>query len=189
MLLLILFELCTVGLVALAFALAWLKLPDEPLPKKDPLSLIFRRFDADGSGKIDREELGQALRQALGTANAPNESELIAIIAIADKNNDNEIDIHEFHSLVHTLTTDRDTSKAGAAFLQAVALEQSKLGDLANKTSAALRVVVPGLMCVCLLSCVYASLKADGGLFGSAFDVVFAPEVRDLCGRRINHLR
>jgi len=54
----------------------------------------FQKFDADGSGSISRDELGEVLK-ALDPEDWDNES-VDELLAAADKNGDGELSVKEF---------------------------------------------------------------------------------------------
>jgi len=62
----------------------------------EELEEVFKVFDANGDGKITREELGCVLR-SLG--DDLSEEELALMVQAADKNGDGCIDLHEFITL------------------------------------------------------------------------------------------
>lgn len=61
--------------------------------QRDEYVALFRRYDVDGDGRIDREELRQALREA---AASPSEATLDSSMAALDDNGDGTLDLDEF---------------------------------------------------------------------------------------------
>lgn len=64
--------------------------------KEDDLRGIFREFDLNGDGFIQKNEL-KAVMTKMGQS--PTEEELTAMFNTADKDNDGNIDFHEFLSI------------------------------------------------------------------------------------------
>lgn len=69
--------------------------PDEPETPRDETFEIFKSFDRDGSGSIDRAELSRLL-EALGQM--IDEDELNVALAVIDANNSGKISWDEFKS-------------------------------------------------------------------------------------------
>ena len=63
----------------------------------DACGIAFNKFDADGSGTIDRQEL-RAVLEAMGQT--PTEEELFQMIAECDKDCSGDIDFHEFLDMI-----------------------------------------------------------------------------------------
>ncbi|MFT3708174.1 MAG: EF-hand domain-containing protein [Archangium sp.] len=68
---------------------------DAPPTERDETFEIFKSFDRDNSGSIDRAELSRLL-EALGQL--PNEDELNVALAVIDANNSGRISWEEFKS-------------------------------------------------------------------------------------------
>lgn len=67
--------------------------PDEPQTPRDETFEIFKSFDRDGSGSIDRAELSRLL-EALGQL--PSEDELEVALSVIDANGSGRISWDEF---------------------------------------------------------------------------------------------
>jgi calmodulin len=90
---------------------------NSPTTDKDSFALVskaaFDQFDKDGSGKIDRDELGQVL-SSLGHDHTSDELE--AIIGDIDADGDGSIDFTEFSSMLQKLTSKRTEDDMREAF-------------------------------------------------------------------------
>ena len=124
--------------------LAYLKLDDKPLQVQDEIATIFKEYDADRSGQIDQAELLRAIKEAPGCGNVDDKS-VVELLKEGDKDGDMKLDVDEFRALVATLSVRSNLSSASAAFVEAVAIERSRLGELASQQAAAFKLAVPAI--------------------------------------------
>uniref|UniRef100_A0AC35U5D5 Calmodulin n=1 Tax=Rhabditophanes sp. KR3021 TaxID=114890 RepID=A0AC35U5D5_9BILA len=66
--------------------------------KDEDLRAIFKEFDLNGDGFIQKDELNQVMTKM---GQAPTEEELLAMFNAADKDKDGNIDFTEFLSIAH----------------------------------------------------------------------------------------
>uniref|UniRef100_A0A0K0E4K6 Calmodulin n=1 Tax=Strongyloides stercoralis TaxID=6248 RepID=A0A0K0E4K6_STRER len=66
--------------------------------KDDDLKAIFKEFDLNGDGFIQKDELNQVMTKM---GQAPTNEELSAMFNAADKDRDGNIDFEEFLSIAH----------------------------------------------------------------------------------------
>ena len=73
------------------------KLPFATEQDLERLRHVFSKFDADGGGTIDVQELGECMR---GLDRNPTQAELDQMIAFADKDGNGVVDFEEFAALM-----------------------------------------------------------------------------------------
>jgi hypothetical protein len=155
--------------------LAYLKLDDKPLQVQDEIATIFKEYDADRSGQIDQAELLRAIKEAPGCGNVDDKS-VVELLKEGDKDGDMKLDVDEFRALVATLSVRSNLSSASAAFVEAVAIERSRLGELASQQAAAFKLAVPAILGAAAGACLFASLTDEKGFGAVVGATLFGPD-------------
>ena len=140
---------------------------------------IFESFDIDNSGTIDRKEISDAIRRVLPDGTNVDENEIDNFIKTYDKDGDQKLDLNEFRRLLFRLShrgSVGNMDKTSVAFMKAVAMERSKLGEVATTQVNVLRVVVPVLLALALIIIIYAGFSSEIGIIKKMADAFAAPE-------------
>ena len=140
---------------------------------------IFKSFDGDNSGTIDRKEISDAIRRVLPDGTNVDENEIDKFIKTYDKDGDQKLDLNEFRRLLFRLSHQGSVGnmdKTSAAFMKAFAMERSKLGEVATTQVNVLRIVVPSISALALIITIYAGFSSEVGIVKKVADAFTAPE-------------
>ncbi|RLN29365.1 putative calcium-binding protein CML10 [Panicum miliaceum] len=77
-----------------------------PAAEKDEMERVFRKFDANGDGRISRSELAALFE---GVGHAATDDEVSRMMEEADADGDGAISLPEFAALVRSADADADT--------------------------------------------------------------------------------
>lgn len=105
------------------------------------MSVVFQRFDRDGSGELDEDELRRALRRTLRIPpNSISDAEIAHLCSVLDADKSGQISIHELVSFLEAdddiIALQEEHEAANALLEQLHVTRQELLEDLRCKTAA-----------------------------------------------------